>query len=61
MYDGDGRAATVTHRMDFLAGYASGFAGFNSHVNTLVPVPEDGSAAVRGASALCFRRSPSAN
>ena len=52
MYDGDGRAATVTHRMDFPTGYASGFAGFNAHVNTLVPVPEDGSAAVRGASPL---------
>ena len=52
VYDGDGRAATVTHRMDFPTGYASGFAGFNAHVNTLVPVPEDGSAAVRGASPL---------
>ena len=52
VYDGDGRAATVTHRMDFPTGYASGFAGFNTHVNTLVPVPEDGSAAVRGASPL---------
>ena len=52
VYDGDGRAATVTHRMDFPTGYASGFAKFNAHVNTLVPVPEDGSAAVRGASPL---------
>ena len=27
VYDGDGRAATVTHRMDFPLGYASGFRG----------------------------------
>ena len=52
VYDGDGRAATVTHRMDFPAGYASGFAGFNAHVNTLIPSPEDGSAAIRGARPL---------
>ena len=52
VYDGDGRAATVTHRMDFPAGYASGFAGFNTHVNTLIPSPEDGSAPVREAQPL---------
>ena len=51
-YDGDGRTATVTHRMDFPAGYASGFARFNAHVNTLIPSPEDGSAAIRGARPL---------
>ena len=52
VYDGDGRAATVTHRMDFPTGYASGFAGFNAHVNTLIPSPEDGSAAIRRARPL---------
>ena len=51
-YDGDGRTATVTHRMDFSAGYASGFARFNAHVNTLIPSPEDGSAAIREARPL---------
>lgn len=60
VYDGDGRAATVTHRMDFSTGYASGFARFNAHVNTLIPSPEDGSAAIRGARPL-FPPSPSAN
>ena len=52
VYDGEGRSATVTHRMDFPTGYASGFAGFNAHVNTLIPSPEDGSAAIRGARPL---------
>ena len=51
-YDGDGRTATVTHRMDFPAGYASGFARFNAHVNTLIPSPEDGRAAIREARPL---------
>ena len=41
VYDGDGRAATVTHRVDSPLGYASGFRGLNAHINTLVPSPED--------------------
>ena len=48
-YDGDGRTATVTHRMDFTPGYAIGFAGFNDYVNGVIPAPEDGAAAVRKA------------
>ena len=52
MYDGDGRAATVTHCKDFPLGYASGFTRLNAHVNTLVPAPEDGGAAVREARSL---------
>ena len=52
VYDGDGRAATVTHREDFLRGYASGFEALNEHVNTLLPAPEDGDAPIRGARAL---------
>ena len=47
VYDGDGRASTVTHRMDFRLGYATGFSGLNNHVNTLVPSPEDTGAAIR--------------
>ena len=47
VYDGDGRAATVTHRVDFPIGYASGFRGLNAHINTLVPSPEDAGAAIR--------------
>ena len=47
VYDGDGRASTVTHRMDFRLGYASGFIGLNDHVNTLVPSPENTGAAIR--------------
>ena len=52
VYDGDGRAATVTHRKDFPLGYAGAFTGFNAHVNTLVPAPEGGEAAVREARPL---------
>ena len=52
VYDGDGRTATVTHRRDFPAGYAGGFAGFIEHVATLIPSPEDGAAAVRSAQPL---------
>lgn len=47
VYDGDGRAATVTHRKEFPLGYASGFRGLNAHVNTLVPSPEDIGTAIR--------------
>ena len=47
VYDGDGRAATVTHRMDMSLGYASGFRGLNAHINTLVPSPEDIGTGVR--------------
>ena len=47
VYDGDGRAATVTHRMDMSLGYASGFRGLNAHINTLVPSPEDLGTGVR--------------
>ena len=52
VYDGHGRAATVTHRRDFPRGYASGFGGLNAHVNTLIPSPEDGAAAIREARPL---------
>ena len=52
VYDGDGRAATVTHRMDSPLGYASGFRGLNSHINTLVPSPENIGDAVRKGSPL---------
>ena len=52
VYAGDGRAATVMHRKDFPLGYASGFTGFNTHVNTLIPSPEGGEAAVREARPL---------
>ena len=52
VYDGDGRADTVTHREDFPHGYASGFEALNEHVNTLLPAPEDGDAPIRGARAL---------
>ena len=52
VYDGDRRTATVTHRRDFPAGYAGGFAGFIEHVATLIPSPEDGAAAVRAARPL---------
>ena len=52
VYDGHGRAATVTHRMDFPLGYASGLARLNVHINTLIPSPEEGSATVRKARPL---------
>ena len=52
VYDGGGRAATVTHRKDFPLGYASGFTRFNAHVNTLIPSPEGGGAAIREAHPL---------
>ena len=51
-YDGHGRAATVTHRMDFPLGYASGLTRLNVHINTLIPSPERGSATVRKARPL---------
>jgi len=47
VYDGDGRAATVTHRKDFSLGYASGFRALIDHVNALVPSPEDIDGAIR--------------
>lgn len=47
VYDGNGRAATVTHRKDFSLGYASGFRGLNDHVNALIPSPENIDAAIR--------------
>ena len=52
VYDGHGRAATVTHRKDFPLGYASGLARLNVHINTLIPSPEEGSATVRKARPL---------
>lgn len=52
VYDGHGRAATVTHRMDFPLGYASGLTRLNTHINTLIPSPEEGSATVRKARPL---------
>ena len=52
VYDGDGRTATVTHRDDFFPGYATGFEDFNTHVNILLPAPEDGRSPIREAQAL---------
>lgn len=52
VYDGDGRTATVTHREDFVRGYASGFEALNAHVNTLLPAREEGDAPIRDARAL---------
>ena len=52
VYDGDGRAATVTHRRDFPRGYASGFTGLQTHINTLIPSPERREAAIREARPL---------
>lgn len=51
-YDGDGRTATVTHREDFLRGYANGFEDLNAHVNVLLPAREDGDSPIREARAL---------
>ena len=48
-YDGDDRTATVTHREDFLRGYANGFEDLNAHVNILLPAREDGGAPIRDA------------
>ena len=52
VYDGDGRTATVTHREDFVRGYASGFEALNAHVNTLLPAREEGDTPIRDARAL---------
>jgi len=39
-YDGDNRAATVTHRQDGQKGYATGFAGLLGYINGLLPINE---------------------
>ena len=52
IYDGDDRTAVVTHRDDFVRGYANGFKDFNAHVNVLLPAREDGSSPIREARAL---------
>lgn len=36
-YDGDNRAATVTHRQDGRRGYANGFEGLVTYINGLLP------------------------
>src|SRR5690606_37683377 len=36
-YDGNNRAATVTHRQDGRRGYANGFDGLVSYINSLLP------------------------
>ena len=46
-YDGEGRTATVTHREDFPLGYANGFDRLNTHINLLVPAPENGETPIR--------------
>lgn len=51
-YDGDGRAATVTHREDFFRGYANGFEDLNAHLNTLLPAREEGDSPIRDARIL---------
>lgn len=51
-YDGDDRAATVTHRHDGLKGYASGFEGLVSYINNLLPQNEHIGAAFREAQPL---------
>ena len=51
-YDGDGRAATVTHRKDFSAGYAVGLDELNGFVDTIIPSPEDNGAVIRTAEPL---------
>ncbi len=51
-YDGDGRAATVTHRDEFFGGYANGFEDFNARVNILLPAREEGDSPIREARAL---------
>ena len=52
VYDGDGRTATVTHRVDVPLGYASGFEDLNARINMLIPAPEDGDAVIRKAKPL---------
>lgn len=51
-YDGDGRTATVTHREDFPLGYANGFDKLNTHINLLVPAPENGETPIRNGKPL---------
>lgn len=51
-YDGDGRASTVTHRWEYLKGYAVCIDAVNQRVNTLVPAPEDNGAVARQSTPL---------
>ena len=51
-YDGNSRTETVTHRKDFLAGYAVGFNELNLFVDTLTPSPEENGAIIRSAEPL---------
>ena len=47
VYEGDGRTAAVTHRHDFVCGYANGFEALNEHVNVRLPAREDGESLMR--------------
>ena len=49
VYEGDGRTAAVTHRHDFVRGYANGFEALNEHVNARLPAREDGESPIRAA------------
>ena len=51
-YDGNNRAATVTHRQDGRKGYASGFTGLVGYINSLLPMNEHIGAAFREAQPL---------
>ncbi len=51
-YDGDDRAARVTHRHDGLKGYASGFEGLVGYINNLLPQNEHIGIAFRLAQSL---------
>jgi len=46
-YDGDNKAATVTHRQDGVNGYATGFEGLVGYINSLLPRNEHIGAALR--------------
>lgn len=46
-YDGNNKAATVTHRQDGIKGYAAGFEGLITYVNNLLPQNEHIGAAFR--------------
>lgn len=51
-YDGENRAATVSHRHDDQKGYASGFEGLVGYINGLLPQNEHIGAAFRSAQPL---------
>lgn len=51
-YDGDNKAATVTHRIDGVKGYATGFEGLVGYINSLLPKNEHIGSAFREAQPL---------